>query len=172
MKSAKLLFPLIFLLSLILFMSRIIPHQANVTPVLALCLMAGFLAKGRWYSLVLPLLALLASDLWIGMYPGWGFNYVSLVLIAFSGVFASYSLPAFMGFGFLGATQFFLLSNFGVWFFSKMYAPTWEGLLTCYQMGLPFFRATLVGTLGSLFVFYCVYGFFAQKQDNGMFERA
>ena len=147
---------LVGLLSLGLFLSRMMPHQPNLTPVLALCLFSGFLAKGRWYSMVLPLAALIASDWWIGFYPGWGFNYISLVLLLFSGVFMKKSLFSFAGFGFAGALLFFLVSNFGVWVFSQMYAPTFEGLINCYEMGLIFFRATLSGTMVYMLLFYAV----------------
>src|SRR6185503_8810753 len=50
--------------------------------------------------------------------------------------------------GALGASVlFFMVSNFGVWAQGKLYAHTWEGLVSCYQMALPFFRNTFLGDL-------------------------
>jgi hypothetical protein len=42
---------------------------------------------------------------------------------------------------------FFIVSNFGVWVTSGMYAHTLDGLLECYVMALPFFRTSLMADL-------------------------
>ena len=161
---------LVSLLSVLIFASRMISHQPNLTPVLALCLFSGFLAKGRWYSMVLPMFALVLSDWQIGFYPGWVFNYVSLVLVLFSGVMMKGRLSSFAGFGILGATQFFLLSNLGVWMFTKMYPLTLEGLIQSYGMGLPFFKATLLSTTAFMVVFYGIYAGVRQLQTQSSEE--
>jgi len=46
---------------------------------------------------------------------------------------------------FLGALQFFLVTNFGVWAFANYYPRTAAGLATCYIAGIPFFWNTLAG---------------------------
>jgi hypothetical protein len=46
---------------------------------------------------------------------------------------------------FLGALQFFLLTNFGVWAFLNSYPDTRTGLAACYLAGIPFFWNTLAG---------------------------
>ena len=38
------------------------------------------------------------------------------------------------------------MSNFGVWSLGS-YGYTWEGLISCYVLALPFFGNTLVGTM-------------------------
>ncbi len=172
MKKANLPLIIIGILSFGIFFSRMIPHQPNLTPVLALCLFSGFFAKGRWYSMVLPLLALAASDWYIGFYPGWGFNYVSLALLLFAGDFMKQAATSFVGYGFFGAVVFFLLSNFGVWMFSEMYPPTFEGLLSCYQMGIIFFRSTLVGTTAFMALFYVAYTVLKPYAVEGSTQRA
>ncbi len=148
------------LLSLFVFISRTLPHQPNLTPVLALCLLSGFVAKGKWYSMVLPMLALALSDAYIGFYPGWALNYITLVAIVFMGVFLKHRLLNFLGFGFAAAVMFFLVSNFGVWLTSQMYPPTLDGLLLCYKMGIEFFRSTLAGTSFFMALFYGAYHFY------------
>jgi len=45
----------------------------------------------------------------------------------------------------LASFLFFLVSNFGVWL--HWYPNTWEGLITCYTLALPFYRNTLIGDL-------------------------
>lgn len=46
---------------------------------------------------------------------------------------------------FLGALQFFLITNFGVWAIATTYPHTLVGLVTCYIAGVPFFGNTLAG---------------------------
>ena len=46
----------------------------------------------------------------------------------------------------LGALIFFIVTNFGVWSLGS-YGYTWEGLISCYVLALPFFGNTLVGTM-------------------------
>src|SRR2546425_11881898 len=46
----------------------------------------------------------------------------------------------------LCSVQFFLISNFGVWL-GFGFAHTWDGLVSCYTLALPFFAPTLVGDL-------------------------
>jgi hypothetical protein len=42
---------------------------------------------------------------------------------------------------------FFVLSNFGDWLSGVNYPLTWEGLVTCYVMAIPFFGNTILGDL-------------------------
>jgi hypothetical protein len=46
---------------------------------------------------------------------------------------------------FLGALQFFLITNFGVWAFLNSYPRTGAGLAACYIAGIPLFWNTLAG---------------------------
>lgn len=163
MKRNDLSLLLVAALSLFIFLSRWLPHQPNLTPVIALCLFAGFLARGQVYGFLLPLSALVASDWLIGFYPGWGFTYVSLVGVLLAGAFLRPQLSSFIGFGLGGAILFFLGSNYGVWMSSQMYPPTFGGLLNCYQMGIPFFRSTVTGTLFFMTLFYFGYHFVSSK---------
>jgi hypothetical protein len=42
---------------------------------------------------------------------------------------------------------FFLITNFTVWAFSPWYEKSFEGLLYCYSLGIPFLRNMLIGDL-------------------------
>jgi hypothetical protein len=42
---------------------------------------------------------------------------------------------------------FFLLTNFGVWMTSAIYAKSAEGLMQAYVAGIPFFQNSLLGNL-------------------------
>ena len=46
----------------------------------------------------------------------------------------------------LGAIIFFLITNFGVWALGS-YEYTFNGLVTCYILAIPFFGNTLVATI-------------------------
>ena len=144
----------IVILSLFLLWSRWIQHPANLSPVLAICLVSGWLGRGRWYALFFPLLAFFLSDFYLGFYPGWVFTYVPLAFVVWFGSSMKKTLVSFVGWGWGAAFFFFLVSNFGVWIQAGLYSPDWEGLLLCYQMALPFFRASLVGTTLFLTGFY------------------
>ena len=45
----------------------------------------------------------------------------------------------------LGATQFFLITNWAMWAFGTTYAKSLAGLLNCYTAGIPLFGNTLAG---------------------------
>jgi hypothetical protein len=53
-----------------------------------------------------------------------------------------------------GSILFFLVTNFGVWWFFDTYPKNSHGLLACYVAGIPYFRGTLCGDLiGSAILF-------------------
>ena len=127
---------------------RMFAHTPNFTPVLAVALFATFFFKSR-LAILLPLSAMLASDLLIGFYD--------LKIMAV--VYASMTVPALLGFAMrnrmtaprvLGCTIgssliFFATTNLAVWGFSGMYDPSLSGLSACYAAALPFFRYSFAG---------------------------
>ncbi len=52
---------------------------------------------------------------------------------------------------------FFLITNFGVWLHTGLYAKTWGGLVQSYTLALPFFRNTLLGDLGFVGLLFGAY---------------
>ena len=62
-----------------------------------------------------------------------------------------------------GAIIFFIVTNFGVWSLGS-YGYTFEGMVACYTLALPFFAYSLLST----FLFSCVietiYIFSRQKE--------
>ena len=57
----------------------------------------------------------------------------------------------------VSSSVFFIVTNFAVWAFSPMYAKTFEGLVLCYTMAIPFFQNTIAGDLiwsGTIFGSY------------------
>lgn len=127
---------------------RLFPHEANFAPVGAIALASGALL-GRRYAIGILLAIMAVTDLIIGTYSGMMFTWSAFALVGLYGAFfrnASFSSRVL--FGSLGsASIFFVVSNFGTWVSSGMYAHTFSGLIQCYYMAIPFFRATFVSDL-------------------------
>jgi hypothetical protein len=127
--------------------TRLIPHPPNTTSVAALALFAGAYFSSRWLAFLVPLLALFASDLVLGVYPHMEVQYLSFAVIICIG----FLLQRRRTFGPIAAAAlassvtFFVLTNLGVWAFDGMYPRTLPGLLSCFVAALPFFRNTLLG---------------------------
>ena len=142
---------ILFLLILIVAFSRLVPHPLNFTPIGALGLFAGAYLLDR-RSWMLPLCALLLSDLVIGFYEpiAMTFVYLGFALSAFLGRYLLSEKRAAIRLGgaALGsAIIFFILSNFGTWLSGTLYPMSLAGLIECYVMAVPFFGNTLLGDL-------------------------
>ena len=144
---------ILFVLVLVLFaaFSRLVPHAPNFTPVISIALFAGAYLKKRFAFLV-PAAALLLSDAVIGFY---GFSsmasvYGTTLLIVAIGLMLEKKLSAgrILGLSLVGATIFFIITNFAVWALpGSMYPMTLAGLAECYVMAIPFFGNTVLSTL-------------------------
>lgn len=127
---------------------RLLPHLPNFAPITAIALFGGVYLS-RKVALVLPLAAMLVSDMFIGFYEP------QLMLF----VYGSFILSVFLGFWLKGnkkwqnvlassafcALMFFIITNFAVWLFTPWYAKSAFGLAQCYVMALPFLRNSLLG---------------------------
>ena len=47
----------------------------------------------------------------------------------------------------ISSLLFFLITNFSVWLIYDYYPKTFEGLLLCYTMGIPFVKNTILSTM-------------------------
>jgi hypothetical protein len=132
-------------------LARLAPHAPNFTPVAASALFAGVLLRSRALALLVPVLAMVLSDLAIGG-DDWrisGVIYAALMLPAAFGIWARrFKTPlALAPLVLASSCTFFITTNFAVWAFSGMYAPTLEGLALCYIAALPFFQHTVLGDM-------------------------
>jgi len=143
---------------LILFAAvvRILPHPWNFTPVGAMAIFSGSVFRSRWAAFLLPLAALFAGDLFVPLHKLMVIVYLSFALSVAIGrwLASSRTVARIGGAVFLGALQFFLVTNFAVWEFLNSYPKTAAGLWACYLGGIPYFWNTLAGdALYSLFLF-------------------
>ena len=127
--------------------TRLIPHPPNLTAIGAVALFGAAYFDRRWMAFVVPLAAMLASD---------------LILTSPDPVtYACFAMTAAMGlllrdrvtFGRVTAAaiaasvMFFVVSNFFVWWGSRMYPQNAAGLVECYLLALPFAQNMLLGNL-------------------------
>jgi hypothetical protein len=141
-------------------MNRLLPHPANFAPIAAVALFGGAILPRKW-AVFLPLAAMIISDLFIGLHPLILFTWGSFALIAWlSSKFLKNINPLSVGIASIGGSLlFFLVSNFGVWVEGRLYALTFEGLVSCCYNALPFFRNTLLGDLFYSTVLFGSYAF-------------
>jgi hypothetical protein len=144
---------------------RLLPHPPNFAPISAIALFGGvYLA--RPYAIVLPLLAMFASDMIgeaTGLFPGFHRTmpavYGSFVIIGLLGLWirAHKSVVTVISGAVAASVLFFFITNFAVWYEGLLYPKTFDGLLTAYIAGIPFYRNTLLSDLfytGALFGAY------------------
>ena len=121
---------------------RLFPHPPNVAPITAVALFAGTHFSRKHWAMLMPILAMLVTDVFLG------FSMITpIVYLAFVGVTALGFVLKKMNIGtvLLSSLLFFVVTNLGVWF---LYYPlTPEGLMTCFTLALPFFGYAVVGDL-------------------------
>src|ERR1700757_4578017 len=138
---------LIFTLIVIAAALRLAPHPWNFTPVGAIALFSGAMVRDRRLAFLFPLLVMFATDAIIGFNKLSPLVYASFLISVGIGRCLSHKRNIFRigGATFLGALQFFLITNFGVWAFLNSYPRSGAGLAACYIAGIPFFWNTLAG---------------------------
>lgn len=146
----------IFITSAILIaaISRLFPHIPNFTPIAAMALFGGVYFSDKRLALVIPLIAMLLSDIAMQVIFGWGFHntmiyvYLGFILTSLIGMMVrrNVSFLSVTAGSILSSILFFIITNFGVWaaFGTEMGIT---GLYTTYLMGIPFFAPTLLGDL-------------------------
>ena len=135
-------------LILLAVLSRMVPHPANFAPIAAIAIFGGAILPRKW-ALSLPLIAMIASDLIIGLHPLIFFTWGSFAIIALtSHTFIKKIEPLTIVTASLSASVFFyLITNFGVWIEGRLYPLTLSGLGQSYYNAIPFFRNTVLGDL-------------------------
>lgn len=130
-------------------LTRIMPHPPNFTPIIALGLFGGAYLKDNRLVILFPLLAMFLADIFLGFHNTMIWVYGSLIGISLLGTLLKNRVSFINGsLASLGGSLFFFIStNFGVWISSAFYPKTFNGLLSCYVAGIPFFSNTLISSL-------------------------
>ena len=137
--------------------------------------MGGMLFSSKVLRWVVPIGALLLGDILLGFSnplnmeylftTDFFFVYASFAAIILIGTFfyKNASLTKVLGGSLLAAVAFFLISNAGSWITMPEYTKDFAGLMTSYELGLPFFRATLVSQIVFSLGIYVVYQLSTKK---------
>lgn len=151
------------LLVLIAVASRLVSHQWNFTAMGAVAVIAGFLITSRPLALATVLCSLLISDAVLGFHNTMIAVYLGYALMALVGIFmASNKFSRIVAASFIGSVTFFVVSNLGVWFEGQLYPQTFSGLITCFEMAVPFFRNEMISTMILAPVLYYTFNFVAK----------
>jgi hypothetical protein len=148
---------------------RLIPHPENFAPITATALF-GAVYLPKKYAFIIPLSALLISDLFLGFYGlEMAFVYGSFIISGLIGLMIKSRKNIFtvIGATLTASILFYLITNFGVWLEPRSwYTKDLAGLLQSYTAGIPFFRNTLMGDFfytGVLFGTYELTYFLAKR---------
>jgi len=134
--------------------SRFIPHPPNFTSLLALSFYVPVFFGIRFLPVLILCFAI--TDFFIGMHSLVIFTWGSLIMIgAITKYFYSGIFSRVLG-SLLGATIFFMVTNFGLWT-SGVYGYTLGGLILCYTLAIPFFAYSLISTFIFSSIFESVY---------------
>lgn len=139
--------------------TRLIPHPPNFTAIGAIALFGGAYFTEKKFAFVVPLLAMLLTDLVIGFHNTMLSVYLSFILIVGIGILLSRNIKIknVIAASLLSSILFFVMTNFQVWVQSSLYSKNVAGLIACYVAAIPFFHYTVLGDLffvGILFGLY------------------
>lgn len=181
MKITKQVIVSFILLVIIASVYRVMPRPFGFAPQWAMAIFAGAIIKDKKFSFLLPLLSMFVSDALYeilyrtgagtipGFYPGQITNYILFAaMTVFGFLITRISFKQILGASVAAPTAYFLLSNFFVWFSNSPDAglarpKTFNGLLLCYNDGLPFYQWSIAATLIFSAVIFGTYYFVTKK---------
>ena len=137
-------------------LTRLVPHPPNVTPIAAMALFGGAYFRDRKIAFLLPLGAMLLSDLVLGfgvygmaLMKSQPVVYLCMLLMVMigRGIQTRRSVPKIALATLASSLMFYLVTDFAVWEFDSLYPKTWDGLIASYTAAIPFFRNSLIGDI-------------------------
>lgn len=128
---------------IVLAASRFVPHPPNFTSLLSLSFYVPALLGIRYLPALIG--SFLITDFFIGFHSLTFFTWGSVVLIGFCSKFFLLNIYTRVLGSLMGAIIFFILTNFGVWSMGS-YGYTFNGLIMCYTLAIPFFTYSLIST--------------------------
>ena len=151
-------------LILILSLSRLIPHPANFTPMLAVGVFSGFYFRNFLLGVLIVIFSMFLGDLYLGFHETMFFTYISLaVAVVFGLLIKRLKFTEILFSGLASSVCFFVITNFGAWLTLEMYEKNFAGLLQSYAMAIPFFHNTLISTFLYLIVLKLIFDLAIKK---------
>jgi hypothetical protein len=171
--------PLALTLTVLAALVRLLPHPPNFAPIGSVALFGGAKLRG-WQAYVVPILAMLLTDPIRSRLEGnyaaysWGtlFIYTAfLVNVVLGRVFLrnSSSVRRIVAVALAGSVQFYLITNFSVWWRGfSLYPHNFAGLMACYIAALPFFGRTVFGDLFYTGVLFSAYALLQRRYSEAL----
>jgi hypothetical protein len=121
---------------------RLVPHWPNFTPIAAIALFGGAYMTRKHLAFIIPMAAMLLSDLFLGFHSTMIAVYIGFAITVSLGLLIARKPKALniVAASFASTVIFFLITNFGSWLSSPMYAKDFTGLMQSYAAGLAFFN--------------------------------
>lgn len=136
----------ILLIMLLMALSRVVPHPADLTPTIVLSLLLAEIFNKKT-AMIIFLLSQMISDIFLSYihhYPLLG----SWTFFVYSGLMMNILCLRFNVVNVMFATVlFWVWTNLGVFLFSGFYLHNGEGFIRCYSLALPFLVLSFLGTL-------------------------
>ena len=144
---------------------RLLPHYPNFTPVAAIALFGGAYFSNKKIAFLIPLLAMLISDLFLGFHSTMWAVYLSFALIVFIGfsIKKNMKISSIFLASISSSVLFFIITNFAVWISGGIYPLNIMGLGECFTAAIPFFNYTMIGDLFYVGVFFGAFEFMQYK---------
>ena len=167
--------------------TRMFPHAPNFTAIGAMAIFGGSVIKNKKIALLLPLAALLLSDVCLQLFTStkgfYGttqfFVYAAfLIITALSTLISKRSVANVAMAAVWSGAIFFVLSNLGVWVSSNSYPKSFAGLGACYAAAIPFYKNEFFGNfilnsvMSNLFYSAILFGAYAYVERKTMLQRS
>ncbi len=136
----------------------------NFSPITAMALFAGYTYKDKRFSFLVPIAAMLISDLFIGIHSGMFVVYSAFCLATCIGILISgKSVARIISGSLVSSLVFFLFTNLVFWYSPELYPLTIEGQLQSYIAALPFFQSSLLSDMMFTAILFSAYYFLRQR---------
>jgi hypothetical protein len=138
---------------------RLIPHPPNFAPIAAIALFGGAYYSKKSFAYLIPISAMLVTDLILGFHSTMWAVYLSFIFIVALGMvmIKKKNVKNVVLASVTSSVLFFVLTNIAVWLSGMMYPINIAGLGACFAAAIPFFQNTLIGDLvftGAMFGIY------------------
>ncbi len=167
--------------------TRLFPHYPNFTAIGAMAVFGGSVIKDKKLAFLLPLGALLLSDVCLQLFTSTkGFYGTSqffvyaafLIITALATLIKKRSVTNIALAAVWSGVIFFVISNIGVWISSDFYPKTLAGLGACYWAAIPFYKNELFGNfvlnsiMGTAFYSAILFGTYAIMEKKVTMQKA
>ena len=171
-KQLNIRFIILISVTVLIGFFRVISHKldlgsfANFTPIGAMALFGGAYFRNYNKAFLFPIVTLFLSDLILMqvfypehsnglLYKGWYWTYLAFALMVLIGrLIKKVNVRNFIFSAVSAALVHWLIADFGVWYggginlaTGKPYPPTFNGLMECYIMAIPYMKNMLLGNL-------------------------